>query len=41
MTIDEYCGELTVSRKKHKFLGTEIEFLGNGKVSLFMENYVE
>ena len=40
-TIAEYFGELTVSIENHKFLGTYIEFLGNGKVLLFMKYYIE
>ena len=41
-TIAEHFGNLTVSRgKKHKFLGMDIEFLEDGKLSLFMKDYVE
>ena len=34
-------GELTVTREKHKVLGTDIQFLGNGKVFLNMKYYME
>ena len=41
-TKAERSGNLTVSRgKKHKFLGTDIEFLVDGKLSLFMKDYIE
>ena len=41
-TIAEHFGNLTVSRgKKHKFLGMDIEFLSDGKLSLFMKDYIE
>ena len=40
--IAEHFGELTVSReKKHRFLRMYIYFLGNGRVSLFMKDYME
>ena len=40
--ISEHFGNLTVSRgKKHKFLGMDIEFLADGKLSLFMKDYIE
>ena len=41
-TIAEHFGNLTVSRgKKHKLLGMDIEFLADGKLSLFMKDYIE
>ena len=41
-TISEHFGNLTVSRgKKHRFLGMDIEFLADGKLPLFMKNYIE
>ena len=40
--IEEPFGELTIPiRKKHKFLRTDIEFLGNSKVLLLMKYYIE
>ena len=40
--ISEHYGNLTVSRgKKHRFLGMDIEFLADGKLSLFMKDYIE
>ena len=40
--MDENFGNLTVSRgKKHKFLGMDMEFLADGKLSLFMKDYIE
>ena len=39
-TIAENFGELTVTKEK-KLLGMDIDFLGNGKVSLFMKDYIE
>ena len=40
--ISENYGNLTVSRdKKHRFLGMDIEFLADGKLSLFMKDYIE
>ena len=33
---------ITVTRgKKHKFLGMDTEFLADGKLSLFMKDYIE
>ena len=41
-TISEHFGNLTLSRgKKHKFLWIEIEFLVDGKLSLFVKDYIE
>ena len=41
-TISEHFGNLTLSRgKKHKFLGMDIEFLVDGKLSLFVKDYIE
>ena len=41
-TVAEHFGELSVSRgKEHKFLRIFIYFLVNGKVSLFMKDYIE
>ena len=41
-TIAEHFGNLTVSRgQKHKFLGTDIEFLADGKLYLFTKEYIK
>ena len=40
-TISEYFGEIIVSRKKHKFLGLDIELLGNTRVLMLMNDYIE
>ena len=41
-TISEYFGNLTVTTgKKNKFLGTDINFLSDGKLYLFMKDYIE
>ena len=40
--ISEHYGNLAVSRrKKHRFLGMGIESLTDGKLSLFMKDYIE
>ena len=40
--IAKHFGEITLSRgKKHKFLGMEIEFLVDGKLSLSMKDCIE
>ena len=40
--IVEHFGNLTVSRgNKHKLLGTDIELLVDGKLSVFMKYYIE
>ena len=40
--ISEHYGNLTVSRrKKQRFLGMDIEFLADGKLSLFVKDYIE
>ena len=40
--ISEHYGNLAVSRgKKQRFLGMDIEFLADGKLSLFMKDYIE
>ena len=40
-TIAGYFGELAISREKKKFMGMEIYLLGNSKVSMFMNYYIE
>ena len=41
-TISEHFGNLTVSRgDKHKFLVMDIEFLADGRFSLFVKYYIE
>ena len=41
-TTSEHFVNLTLSRgKKHKFLGMDIEFLADGKLSLLMKYYIE
>ena len=41
-TISKCFGNLTLSRgNKNKFLGMDIEFLEDGKLSLFMKYYIE
>ena len=40
--IEGYFGELTVSRgKSNKFMGIDIELLGNGGLSMFMNDCIE
>ena len=40
--ISEHYGNLAVSRgKKQRFLGMDIYFLADGKLSLFMKDYIE
>ena len=41
-TISKIFGNLIVSRgNKHKFLGMDIDFLVDGKLSLFVKDYIE
>ena len=41
-TIAEHFGNLTLqSGKKHKFLGIKVEFLADGKLFLFMKDYIK